>query len=172
MMTTAIVERPRGRLNDRERWRSQLPVTRDLTLAYALSGVAAMLLLVTSVAGLLFGQRGLYVPDPATLPAFLGQDALSLIVGLPLLLGSMSLARRGSLGGLLAWMGALFYIAYSYAYYPLSPEFNALYLAYLAIVSTSLYSLIYILVSVNAEGVQARFSSRTPVRLVGGFMMV
>jgi len=106
------------------------------------------------------------------MPAFLGQDALSLITGLPLLLGSMSLARRGSLGGLLAWMGALFYIAYSYAYYPLSPEFNALYLAYIAIVSTSLYSLVYLLVSVNAHGVQARFSSRTPVRLIGGFMMV
>src|SRR5437879_6463160 len=148
-----------------ERRRSQLPVTRDLTLAYALSGVAAMLLLVTSVAGLLFGQRGLYVPDPETMPAFLGQDALSLIIGLPLLLGSMSLARRGSLGGLLAWMGALFYIAYSYAYYPLSPEFNALYLAYIAIVSSTLYSLVYLLVSVNAPGVQTRFSSRTPVRL-------
>jgi hypothetical protein len=79
----------------------KLLVTRDLTLAYTLSGVAAALLLVTSVAGLAFGRRGLYVPDPATMPAFLGQDALSLIVGLPLLLGSMTLARRGSVGGLL-----------------------------------------------------------------------
>jgi hypothetical protein len=47
----------------------------------------------TSVAGLVFGQRGLYVPDPATMPAFLGQDALSLIVGLPLLLGAVTHAR-------------------------------------------------------------------------------
>ena len=33
-------------------------------------------------------------------------------------------------------------------------------------------SLVYLLASVNAEGVQARFSTRTPVRLIGGFMMV
>jgi hypothetical protein len=118
-----------------------------------------------------FGQRGLYVSDPATMPAFLGQDALSLIVGLPLLLGSITLARRGSLSGLLLWMGALFYNAYSYAFYPLSPEFNALYLAYIAIVSASLYGLVYLLMSVNAEAIKSRFSARTPVRLVGGFMM-
>src|SRR5438128_8154807 len=93
--------------------RDKLPVRRNLTLAYMLSALAAALLLVTSVAGLAFGRRGLYVPDPATMPAFLGQDALSLIVGLPLLLGSMTLARRGSVAGLLVWMGALFYIAYS-----------------------------------------------------------
>ena len=106
------------------------------------------------------------------MPALLGQDALSLIVGLPLLLGSMILARRGSLAGLLLWMGAAFYNAYSYAFYPLSPEFNALYLAYLAVVSASLYSLVYLLMSVDAEAVQARFSAHTPVRLIGGFMMV
>jgi hypothetical protein len=152
--------------------REKLPATRGLALAYALSGVTAVLLLVTSVAGLVFGQGGLYGPDPATMPAFLGQDALSLIVGLPLLLGSLALARRGSLRGLLLWMGVLFYIAYSYAYYPLSPEFNALYLVYIVIVSASLYSLVYLLLSVNAEAVQARFSARTPVRLIGGFMMV
>jgi hypothetical protein len=104
----------------------------------ALSVAIASLLLVTSGAGLLFGTRGLYRPDPATMPTFIGQDALSLVVGLPLLIGSMRLAQRGSLRGLLLWAGALFYFAYSYSYYVLSPEFNALYVAYLAIVSMSL----------------------------------
>jgi hypothetical protein len=141
---------------------TQLPATRSLRLAYTLSGVVVILLVVTSVAGLVFGQRGLYVPDPATMPAFLGQDALSLIVGLPLLLGSMILARRGSLAGLLLWMGALFYNAYSYAFYPLSPEFNALYLAYLAIVSASLYGLLYLLMSVNAEAIKSLFQHALP----------
>ena len=170
-MATGVLERRPGHINIREARRNHLPANRSLTLAYTLSGVAAILLFVTSVAGLVFGQRGFYRPDPATMPALLGQDALSLIVGLPLLLGSMILARRGSLGGLLLWMGALFYNAYSYAFYPLSPEFNALYLAYIAIVSASLYGLVYLLMSVNAEAIKSRFSARTPVRLIGGFMM-
>jgi hypothetical protein len=76
-------------------------VTRALTLPYALSLLVVELLVVTSVAGLLYGQQGLYTPDPATLPAFLGQDAITLALGLPLLLGSVWAARRGSVRGLL-----------------------------------------------------------------------
>jgi hypothetical protein len=147
-------------------------VTRALTLPYALSLLVAELLVVTSVAGLLYGQQGLYTPDPATLPAFLGQDAITLALGLPLLLGSVWAARRGSARGLLVWIGTLFYVAYSYAYYPLNPEFNALYLAYIAIVSARGYALLYLLLSTDADAVRARFSARTPVRLVGGFMAV
>jgi hypothetical protein len=146
------------------------PLTRDLAVPTALSLVAAGLLLVTSAAGLLYGRRGLYTADPATLPAFLGQDATTLAVGLPLLLVVVRLARRGSVRGLLLWVGALFYVAYSYLYYPLNPEFNALYLAYVAIVSASGYGLLALLLGVDAEAVRARFSARTPTRLLGGFM--
>jgi hypothetical protein len=34
--------------------------------------MVAVLLTVTSVVGLVYGQHGLYRPDPSTLPAFLG----------------------------------------------------------------------------------------------------
>jgi len=149
-----------------------LPVIRGLTVAYRLSAIAAVLLVVTSVAGLLFGQRGLYRPDPQTLPTFLGQDGITLLVGLPLLVGSMWQARRGSLRGLLLWPGPLFYFAYSYAYYLLSPEFNVLYLVYIVVASTSAYALLYLLLSIDAEGVRARFADRTPTRLAGGFLVV
>src|SRR5918912_2671477 len=124
-MTSEI--RPRG-----------LPVRGDLRPVLATSLVTAPLLAITAVAGLLFGARGLYTPDPATLPAFLGQDAITLVAVLPLLLWSVWATGRGSLRGLLLWTAALFYIAYSYAYYALDPEFNVLYLAYLAIVAMSL----------------------------------
>jgi hypothetical protein len=148
-----------------------LPVTRALTVPLALSLRVAALLLVTSTAGLLFGRSGLYGAEPTTLPAFLGQDALSLLVGLPLLLGSLLATRRGSLRGLLLWLGSLFYVAYGYAFYVLSPEFNVLYPAYLTIVSASGYALLYLLLGVDAEAVRARFSARTPTRLAAGFLM-
>jgi hypothetical protein len=97
---------------------------------------------------------------------------MTLVAGLPLLLGSVWAARRGSVKGLLLWVGTLFYVAYSYAYYVLSPEFNALYLAYIAVVSMSGYGLLALLLSIDAEAVRARFGQRTPVRLVGGFLAV
>jgi hypothetical protein len=51
----------------------RLPLRQSLSLPEATSLVTAALLALTAVAGLLFGARGLYTPDPATLPAFLGQ---------------------------------------------------------------------------------------------------
>jgi hypothetical protein len=88
----------------------------------------------------------------------------------PLLLGAVWLARCGSLRGLLVWVGTLFYIAYSYLYYPLNPEFNALYLGYIAIVAMSGYGLLYLLLGIDADAVRARFSARVPARVLGGFM--
>jgi hypothetical protein len=45
-----------------------------------------------------------------------------------------------------------------------------LYPAYLAIVAMSLYGCLYLLLSLDADQVAARFSANTPVRLAGGFL--
>src|SRR5690242_12448674 len=120
-----------------------LPVRYGLRLVMATSGITGVLLAITAVSGLLFGVHGLYRPDPATLPTFLGQDAITLLAVLPLLLASIQAARHGSLRGLLLWAAGLFYVAYSYAYYVLDPEFNWLYPAYIAIVAMSMYGCFY-----------------------------
>ena len=91
-----------------------LPIKNKLTFAYTLSGLLAVVLLISSVAGLLYGYHGLYEPYPASLAGLVGQDAITLAVGLPLLLASMWLTVRGSTSGLLLWTGTLFYFAYSY----------------------------------------------------------
>ena len=148
-----------------------LPITRGLTLAFVLSLAAAALLILTSVAGLAFGTRGLYRPDPSTLPTFIGQDLITLFVALPILLLTLRTARHGSLRALLLWPGMLVYIAYSYAYYLISPEFNPLYLAYIAIVSMSGYAALFLLLSVDPNVVRTRFAVTTPVRWAGGFLV-
>jgi hypothetical protein len=147
-----------------------LPVIRTLTTAYVLTVLVGVCLVISSVAGLLFGQRGLYEPDPSTLPSFLTQDAVSLVAGVPLLLGSMWTARRGSVRGLLLWMGMLFYIAYAYSYAVLGGRLAPLFLLYVAIVSMSLYCLVYMLVSTDADAVKARFSAHTPTTVAGAFV--
>jgi hypothetical protein len=149
---------------------TRLPVVRSLRFPFVVSLIISALLVLISIAGLLYGQHGLYRPDPRTLPTFLAQDALTLFVGLPLLLIALWQARRGSLRALLLWMAVLFYFAYSYSYYLLSPEFNVLYLGYIAIVSMSGYSLLYLLLSADAVVIKRRFSPATPVRLAGGFL--
>lgn len=68
------------------------------------------------------------------MPGFLAHDGFNLVVGLPILLGSLWLARRGSLIGLLLWPGALFYVLYTYALYVVGAPFSALFLPYVALV--------------------------------------
>src|SRR3712207_8819682 len=86
-----------------------IPVKNRLTLAHALSSLLIILLLVSSIVGLLYGGRGFYDSYPASLAGLVGQDGVTLVVGIPLLVVSMWLTRRGSTRGILLWAGTLFY---------------------------------------------------------------
>jgi hypothetical protein len=137
-----------------------LPAKRDLTLSYRTSLIIAALLAFASAGGLLLGSGGLYGPYPTLslgvteaeagllLPGFLGQDASSLFVGLPLLLGSLWLARRGSLIGLLFWPGVLFYALYWYVHYLTSAPFSVLFLVYVPLVTLSAFTIIGLVSSI------------------------
>jgi hypothetical protein len=148
---------------------ASLPIERDLTLAYRLSLVVAALMALVSVAGLIWGSEGLYgVGSPSVLVSR-GGDAANLIL-VPILLGSMWLARRGSMIGLLLWPGALFYALYAYAIYLLGAPFTVLVFAYLALVVLSASTLIGIVASLDGEEVRHRLAG-APVRNVGGALV-
>jgi hypothetical protein len=74
---------------------ASLPTKRTLALAYAISGLIAVLAAAAPVTGLLFSSA--VYPTDELLQAFLANDLVVLFVGLPMLLGSMWLARRGQL---------------------------------------------------------------------------
>jgi len=145
-----------------------LPVTRDLTVAYALSLIVALLMTAASAAGIL--NQTLY-PE-AQVFTQVGNDALNLVIGLPFLLGSMWFARRGSLLGLLFWPGALLYILYVYVIYLTGVPFNALFLVYAVLVTFCAYALIGLVASLDGEAVRRRFDGIVPARPVGGLLIV
>src|SRR5688572_11308289 len=143
---------------------------RSLGPASIASIVVAALMTLVSVAGLADWGRVYPGVEASMLALFVGQDALNLVVGLPILVGSMWLARRGVLIGLLLWPGALFYVLYDYGYYVLGAPFNAFFLLYIALTTLSVYALIGIVVSIDGAVVQARLADAVPARLVGGFL--
>jgi hypothetical protein len=149
---------------------TQLPINRDLSLAYLASIVVAVVMTIASLAGLIWGTTIYPMTDMKLFPLFVGQDALNLIVGLPLLLGSMWLAHRGSLIGLLLWPGALFYVAYDYGYYVLGAPINWFFLAYIGLVTASMYAALAVVVSIDADMIRERFFGNVPRRAVGGFL--
>src|SRR5664280_923484 len=160
-----------------------LPLKRDLTLAYRASGLIALLMVVVSVGGLAWGSPSLYGVAPnralgvsassagVLVPGFLVQDVFNLAVGLPILVGVLWLARRGSLIGLLLWPGALFYLAYTYVHYLVDAPFSALFLGYVAVVALSAYTTIGLVASIDGDTVRQRLAGAVRPRLVGGVLV-
>jgi hypothetical protein len=147
------------------------PLVRHLGLASALStGIAALMTFASGYA--LFEWPRVYEGSDAKLiPLLVGQDALNLVVGLPLLVGAMLLARRGSLAGLLLWPGALFYVAYDYGYYALGVPYGWFFIPYIALVSASLFATGILVAGIDGRAVRERIGQDVPARTTGGFLV-
>lgn len=162
---------------------ASFPIKHDLALAYAASLLVAGLVAVVSVTALIFGSAALYGVDPKVatgvtastagllVPGFLAQDVFNLVVALPILLGSLWLARRGSLIGLLLWGGALFYLLYTYAHYLIGAPFNRMFLVYVALVALSAFTTTGLTATIDGEQVRRQFTGAVPARVVGGILV-
>ena len=94
-----------------------------------------------------------------------------LMVGVPLLVASLLLARRGSIRGLLLWLGRLGYGAYNYAYYMLGAALNAFFPLYILPLVLSVVTLILALSRIDVAEAAANFRPKTPVRIVSGYLV-
>jgi hypothetical protein len=115
---------------------------------------------------------GLYRDSPISIPLERGNDLANLVVGVPLLVGSLWLAMRGSVRGYLLWMGALGWAVYLGAIEAFSLRFNPLFLVYVAILGLATYALILGLAAVDARAVARSFASATPTTWAGGYLVV
>ena len=89
-----------------------------------------------------------------------------------LLLGSLWLARRGSLIGLLFWPGVLFYALYWYVLYLTGAPFSVLFLVYVPLVTLSAFTTIGLVSSIDGEEVRRRLSEAVPARVIGTILVV
>jgi hypothetical protein len=142
-----------------------------MSLAYSLSLGVALLMSALSIWSIADWERVYAGNETRLLPLLVGQDALNLVVGLPLLLGTMWLARRGSLLGTLLWPGALFYVAYDYGYYVLGLTYNAFFIPYIALVTASLYAAAIVVTTCDRERVLHRVAPAVPVSLTAGVLI-
>jgi len=97
----------------------------------------------------MFG-RGLYRYDSLFSGAnYRGQDAVTLFLGVPLLLLASAFYRRGSLKGGLLLTGILAFFLYAYASMALGAAYNPLFLLYVALFSAGFFALILTLSSIG-----------------------
>lgn len=135
-----------------------------------LSAPIALLLAVAAGSGLFV--EGLYRDPPSLVAQAVGQDVVTLVVALPALVIGAILASRGSERGRLVWLGILGYVLYTYLTYAFGIRFNPMFLVYLALLACSLYALIGGLATTDFEALKARFTQRTPVKVVSVFLAV
>lgn len=140
-----------------------------MKVPYILSAALATLMVAQSVLGRIF--PGQYRDVEWIRLTWFGNDWVTLVVGAPLLVASVVLARRGSLRGLLLWLGMLGYGAYNYAYYMLGAAFNAFFPLYIAPLVLSVVTLILALSRIDVAEVAASFRRKMPVRIVGGYLL-
>jgi hypothetical protein len=140
-----------------------------MKVPYILSAVLAVLMVLQSTLGRVC--PGLYRDAQWIRLTWFGNDWLTLAVAVPLLAASLLLSRRGSVRGLLLWLGTLGYGAYNYAYYMLGAALNAFFPLYVAALLVSVATLILALSRIEVARVAERFRPKTPVRLVGGYLV-
>jgi hypothetical protein len=117
--------------------------------------------------------RGLYRNDtPLTAVGYRISDGFTLLAGIPLLLVSLWLYRRGSLRGGLLLAGALAYLLYNYGSLALGAAYNNVFLVYIALTAATLFGCVISVMSFDQQTLPARFSDRLPRRGIGIFLIV
>jgi len=102
--------------------------------------------------------------------SFVPNDVVNLFIGLPILLGSMWLTRRGKLIGPLFWMGALFFVFYNYMGYIFAAPVTWAYLLYLSLTVLSAYTFVSLVVSIDGESVGQKLAGAVSEKLAGGVL--
>lgn len=129
----------------------------------------------TSVRGeevLLYG-RGPYRHMPADVAVQgLAQDLVTLLVGVPVLLGALVWARRGSRAGHLALCGAVAYLLVQYFMYLGMGTYNELFLTWVALVLLTFHALLRLLLAVPAAAFTVAPGRRSARRFVGGVLLI
>ena len=116
--------------------------------------------------------RGIYQNDSVSVAAQgIAQDAVTLVLGIPMLLISLVLTRKGLLRGRLLLLGTIGYFLYAYISYTFLSMYNSLFLVYVMLMSASLFAFILCIMSIDIVALKNSFSPKLPVRFIGGFQL-
>jgi len=100
----------------------------------------------------------------------IAQDYITLFAGIPLLLISVFLARKGLLQGLFLLSGTLAYFLVTYIFYTAMAMYNRMFIAYVFLAGTAFFAFILTLPSYNSKTIS--FRSERLMQLAGGFLVL
>jgi hypothetical protein len=145
-------------------------VTPMLKFADRLALVVLLLAAVAAAAGLLVS--GVYRDTAEGVRQARATDLVTLLVAVPALALGLWRARAGSASGRLVAVGALAYVAYSYAIYAFSVVIDPLTPVHIAIFGLATWSLVLAALGLDAATINRASGFRLPRRATGGFLIV
>lgn len=95
-----------------------------------------------------------------------GQDVVTLLIGIPLLVAGIVISRKGTMRGQLLLTGALGYFLYTYGAMSFLTAFNPFFLVYVALFSLSLFGFILAMMNLDVDEVVRHISDGFPRRAV------
>ncbi|MDP3066477.1 MAG: hypothetical protein Q8N08_07040 [Methanobacteriaceae archaeon] len=137
-------------------------------IVYTNSLLITILAMVTTLSGLFW--KGMYARETVSIAAQArGQDLVTLLVTVPVLLLALYLIRQNSLRGQMLWMGSIFYFLYTYASLSFLATYNQLFLVYVALFSLSLYTFLYGLLSLDVKAIKNDITPGKINKVAGAF---
>jgi hypothetical protein len=146
-------------------------IKKDYKPYLILTGILAVLMLITAFAGTFLPSIYRDFTRPQRVAESQGQDVVTLFIGLPLLLIALRLTRHGDARGLLLWVGTVGYVLYVYLVYAYGGLYNLFFPLYVAIMGLCIFSIIGVLNGVDADAVHARVAATAPRKVVAGYFL-
>jgi len=103
--------------------------------------------------------------------AFRGGELVSLVLGVPLLVGALIAMRRGSIRAQALWIGMLLYAAYNYAYAVFGSTFNDAFLVHIGAFSASIFALACAMPALDYGRIATAFGTVKTAKAIGIFLM-
>ena len=149
---------------------SKLPLKQDIGTAWTMSLFISALMGILSITGLVLTDS--IYPSEELIQSYFVNDVINLILGLPILLGSMWLTYRRKLVGLLFWPGALLYVIYNYIAYIIGIPLSLLTIAFAALVLFSAYTIYYLLERIDIHSVKGKLAGKVSEKIAGWFLVI
>ena len=138
-----------------------LPIKQKFKHLFNLTRITVILVTAASLLGL-FWPKSVY-PTAAIQQEYRVNDAVNLILGVPLILGPLWLTKKGKLSGLLLWPGALLFVLYTYTAYLFTLPFSFFSLLFLAILFLSGWCFAGLIQWIDREAVAKKISANVPI---------
>lgn len=119
----------------------------------------------------LYGHGVYHQMSAEVAPQGIAQDVITLFAGIPLLLISLYMFRKGSLKGKILLAGTLGYFLVTYLFYTLMAMYNSLFLVWLIILSFSFYGFLIAFSNISANELFKLSEEKFPYKSTGGFLM-